>query len=187
MLGKQVIVKRSSDLLNCYVGMTERNIALAFEEAKSENAILVIDEADSFLQKRGNADHSWEITQVNEMLTQIENFEGIFVATTNALNAMDDACLRRFDLKVKFDYLDAEKAKTLFKRYCEKICPDSTIDESVLEAVGNLRSLTPGDFATLTHQSRFNPIKTPEALLKGLEKECNTKEGHSRKRPIGFN
>ena len=187
VLGKQVIVKRSSDLLNCYVGMTERNIALAFEEAKSESAILVIDEADSFLQKRGNADHSWEITQVNEMLTQIENFEGIFVATTNALNAMDDACLRRFDLKVKFDYLDAEKAKTLFRRYCEKICPESTIDENVLEAVGNLRSLTPGDFATLTHQSRFNPIKTPEALLKGLEKECSTKEGHSRKRPIGFN
>ena len=187
VLGKRVIVKRCSDLLDCFVGMTEKKIAAAFEEAKTENAILVMDEADSFLQKRSGANYSWEITQVNEMLTQIENFEGIFVATTNALDAMDDACLRRFDLKVKFDYLDAKKSKILFKRYCEKICPESFIDDRILEAVGNLRSLTPGDFATLMHQSRFNPLRTPEALLKGLEKECETKEGHHHKRPIGFN
>lgn len=187
VLVKRVIVKRCSDLLNCYVGMTEKNIAAAFNEAKTENAILVIDEADSLLQKRSGANHSWEVTQVNEMLTQIENFEGIFVATTNSLDAMDDACLRRFDLKVKFDYLDAKKAQVLFKRYCEKICPESSIGENILEAVGNLRSLTPGDFATLMHQSRFNPFKTPEELLRGLEKECETKEGHQHKRPIGFN
>lgn len=187
VLVKRVIVKRCSDLLNCYVGMTEKNIAAAFNEAKTENAILVIDEADSLLQKRSGANHSWEVTQVNEMLTQIENFEGIFVATTNSLDAMDDACLRRFDLKVKFDYLDAKKAQVLFKRYCEKICPKSSIGENILEAVGNLRSLTPGDFATLMHQSRFNPFKTPEELLRGLEKECETKEGHQHKRPIGFN
>lgn len=187
VLVKRVIVKRCSDLLDCYVGMTEKNIAAAFNEAKTENAILVIDEADSLLQKRSGANHSWEVTQVNEMLTQIENFEGIFVATTNSLDAMDDACLRRFDLKVKFDYLDAKKAQVLFKRYCEKICPESSIGEDILEAVGNLRSLTPGDFATLMHQSRFNPFKTPEELLRGLEKECETKEGHQHKRPIGFN
>lgn len=187
VLVKRVIVKRCSDLLDCYVGMTEKNIAAAFNEAKTENAILVIDEADSLLQKRSGANHSWEVTQVNEMLTQIENFEGIFVATTNSLDAMDDACLRRFDLKVKFDYLDAKKAQVLFKRYCEKICPESSIGENILEAVGNLRSLTPGDFATLMHQSRFNPFKTPEELLRGLEKECETKEGHQHKRPIGFN
>lgn len=187
VLVKRVIVKRCSDLLDCYVGMTEKNIAAAFNEAKTENAILVIDEADSLLQKRSGANHSWEVTQVNEMLTQIENFEGIFVATTNSLDAMDDACLRRFDLKVKFGYLDANKAQVLFKRYCEKICPESSIGEDILEAVGNLRSLTPGDFATLIHQSRFNPFKTPEELLRGLEKECETKEGHQHKRPIGFN
>lgn len=187
VLVKRVIVKRCSDLLDCYVGMTEKNIAAAFNEAKTENAILVIDEADSLLQKRSGANHSREVTQVNEMLTQIENFEGIFVATTNSLDAMDDACLRRFDLKVKFDYLDAKKAQVLFKRHCEKICPESSIGENILEAVGNLRSLTPGDFATLMHQSRFNPFKTPEELLRGLEKECETKEGHQHKRPIGFN
>ena len=51
VLGKRVIVKRCSDLLDCFVGMTEKKIAAAFEEAKTENAILVMDEADSFLQK----------------------------------------------------------------------------------------------------------------------------------------
>ena len=186
VLDKRVIVKRYSDLLNCYVGMTEKLIAQAFQEAKADEAIFVLDEADSFLQKRSAADHSWEVTQVNEMLTQIEHFDGIFIATTNALDSMDEACLRRFDLKVKFDYLNADKAKTLFLLFCEKLCPDSTIDDHVLKALEGLRNLAPGDFATLSHQSRFNPINTPEDLLRGLEKECNSKTAHTNKRPIGF-
>ena len=185
-LGKRVIVKRCSDLLNCYLGMTEKQIANAFREAKNENAILVIDEADSFLQKRSNAHHSWEVTQVNEMLTQIEHFEGIFIATTNALDSMDEACLRRFDLKVKFDYLDSEKAKALFSRYCSKLFENASIDPNLLKSVGSLRPLAPGDFATVFNQSRFNPVKTPAEFLKRLEKECRIKNAHSHQRTIGF-
>lgn len=52
-----------------YVGETEQNIAKAFKEAKDKKALLIFDEADSFLQSRTNAQRSWEITQVNEMLT----------------------------------------------------------------------------------------------------------------------
>lgn len=185
-LGKRVIVKRCSDLLNCYLGLTEKQIAEAFREAKSENAILVIDEADSFLQKRSSAHHSWEVTQVNEMLTQIEHFEGIFIATTNALDAMDEACLRRFDLKIKFDYLDSEKAKALFKRYCDKLFRNQPVEAVLLNSVGTLRSLAPGDFATVFNQSRFNPLKTPEEFLHRLEKECHIKNAHSHQRAIGF-
>ena len=185
-LGKRVIVKRCSDLLNCYLGMTEKQIAEAFREAKNENAILVIDEADSFLHKRSSAHHSWEVTQVNEMLTQIEHFEGIFIATTNALDAMDEACLRRFDLKIKFDYLGSEKAKALFKRYCDKLFQNQSVEAALLNAVGTLRSLAPGDFATVFNQSRFNPLKTPEEFLHRLEKECHIKNAHSHQRAIGF-
>ena len=126
------------------------------------------------------------MTQVNEMLTQIEHFEGIFIATTNALDTMDEACLRRFDLKVKFDYLDSEKAKALFNRYCGKLFKNEPIDSNLLKAVGALRSLAPGDFATVFNQSRFNPVKTPEEFLQRLEKECRIKNAHSHQRTIGF-
>lgn len=186
LLNKKVIIKRASDLLNCYLGVTEQKIAAAFAEAKREEAILVIDEADSFLQKRSKAHQNWEVSQVNEMLTQIEAFQGIFVATTNNLDMMDEACLRRFDLKVKFDYLESEKAKTLFKNYCQETCPNEPISEELLNEVGRMKLLTPGDFATILRQSRFNPIETPAALLSGLQKECKVKSNHSSHRPIGF-
>ncbi|MEA2018590.1 MAG: AAA family ATPase, partial [Campylobacterota bacterium] len=81
-LDKPVILKKASDLQSKWVGECEKNIANAFEEAKDENAVLIFDEVDSFLQDRNNAKASWEISQVNEMLVQMENFDGIFIATT---------------------------------------------------------------------------------------------------------
>lgn len=185
-LNRPVLVKRCSDLLDCYVGNSEKRIAAAFAEAKRNDAILVLDEADSFLQKRSGAHLSWEVTQVNEMLTQIEHFDGIFVATTNNLDQMDEACLRRFDIKVKFDYLKADKAEKLFVNYCEKLYPDQTISDNLKNQVRKMAYLAPGDFATVANQSRFRRIDTPEVLLQRLEKECEVKLGHSHLRSIGF-
>ena len=69
--------KRASDLISPWLGMTERNLAAAFREAEQDGAILLLDEVDSFLQDRRNAQRSWEVTEVNEMLTQMESFGGI--------------------------------------------------------------------------------------------------------------
>jgi transitional endoplasmic reticulum ATPase len=92
-------------LLGAYVGENEQRIAAAFREAEQENAVLLLDEVDSFLQDRRQARQSWEVTLVNEMLTQMESFNGIFIASTNRLDGLDQATLRRFDLKMKFGYL----------------------------------------------------------------------------------
>ena len=104
-LDMPLLLKQGSDLLNRYVGGTEQNIAQAFEQAKADNALLVLDEVDTFLFSREGADRSWERSQVNEMLTQIERFEGLMVVSTNLIEVLDPAALRRFDLKLKFDYL----------------------------------------------------------------------------------
>ena len=58
---------------------------------------------------------------VNEMLTQMESYSGVFIATTNLMQGLDQAALRRFDLKVKFDFLASEQASELLSRYCEKM------------------------------------------------------------------
>ncbi|WP_308614781.1 AAA family ATPase [uncultured Duodenibacillus sp.] len=58
---KPLMARRASDLLSCWVGATEQNIARAFEEARKDDAVLLIDEADSFLQDRRGAGHSWEL------------------------------------------------------------------------------------------------------------------------------
>ena len=83
------------------------------DRAKRENAVLLFDEIDSFLQDRRTANHSWEVTQVNEFLTQMESYEGYLVATTNLLDLMDNACLRRFDLKAKLEYMTDDQAEEM--------------------------------------------------------------------------
>lgn len=75
----------------------------------------VLHEADSFLADRRDAQRNWEVTQVNELLTQMEAFEGIFVCTTNLLDKLDRASLRRFAFKVKFDFLNAEQRWAMFQ------------------------------------------------------------------------
>ena len=82
-MGLPVMQRRASDLLDCYVGGTERNIARTFAEARTSGAFLVFDEADSLLLERADAVRSWEISQVNEMLTWMEQHSLPFACTTN--------------------------------------------------------------------------------------------------------
>ena len=96
-----LLVKRASDLMSAYVGENEKNIARAFRDAERDGALLLIDEVDSFLQDRRGAQRGWEVSLVNEMLTQTESFSGVFIASTNLMGGLDQAALRRFDLKVK--------------------------------------------------------------------------------------
>lgn len=179
-----LLVKRGSDLLSKWVGGTEENIAKAFRDAESEGALLLIDEVDSFLQDRRGAQRSWEVTQVNEMLTQMEGFSGIFIASTNLIRGLDQAALRRFDLKLKFDYLLPEQAWQMFAQQC-KVMGLAPPNDLLRHKVMRLLVLTPGDFAAVTRQHRFRPFTTPHMMLDALERECAIKEDGQR-RAIGF-
>ena len=98
--GVPLLVKRASELLDKYVGGTEQKIAAMFREAREQKAVLLLDEADSFLQDRRGAVRGWEVTQVNELLVQMEGFDGVFFCATNFIEKLDTAALRRFDLKI---------------------------------------------------------------------------------------
>ncbi len=175
VLGKPFILKRGSDLLSKWVGGTEENIARAFEEARREDAVLVFDEVDSFLQERSNARASWEVTQVNEMLVQMENFDGVFIATTNLMENLDKASLRRFDLKLEFGYLKPGQSWEMFRSYTKELGLQKATKSLELR-VKALRHLTPGDFAAVARQSRFRPIGNAEELLRRLQEEIEAKQ-----------
>jgi AAA+ superfamily predicted ATPase len=178
-----LLVKRASDLMSMWLGGSEKEIAHAFKQAEHEGALLLIDEVDSFLQDRRNANRSWEVTLVNEMLTQIESYSGVFLASTNLMHGLDQAALRRFDLKVKFDFLQPAQAAELLRRYCLQLgfaLPQT--DE--MARLTQLRVLTPGDFATVIRQNRFRPISSTAALIDALEAECSVKQTASL--GIGF-
>ena len=174
-LDRPFLLKKGSDLISMWVGGTEKNIAAAFKEAKDEGAILVFDEVDSFLQDRRSAKQSWEVTQVNEMLVQMENYEGIFIATTNLMDGLDQASLRRFDMKLEFNYLKRDQALKLFLDEVKglKIRKPSPKVQAQLSA---LRNLAPGDFAAVKRQHRFNPITNALDFVERLREECSVKE-----------
>ncbi len=182
-LDRPLLLKRASDLLNKYVGGTEKLLAAMFEEARVEGAVLLLDEADSFLQERGKAQQSWQVTQVNEMLTQMESFDGIFIASTNLMDQLDAAALRRFDLRVRFDYLRPEQAWIMFQDAASRLGIES--DVAMKGCLSSLSILTPGDFATVLRQARMNRPSDSRDLLRRLEAECQVKPDHRRK-PIGF-
>ena len=152
VLDCQIMIKRGSDLLSMWAGATEANIAKAFAQAGEENAILMIDEADGFLRDRTIAQLGWEVTQVNELLTQMEAFQGIFIASTNLIDLLDAASLRRFDFKVKFDYLTCEQRRLFLHRVA---CDAADASASMKDALAHLdrqAHLTPGDFANVLRQ-----------------------------------
>ena len=182
-LKKPIIIKKGSDLLSMFVGGTEQNIALAFKEAKEKHAVLVFDEVDSFLQDRSMAARSWEVTQVNEMLVQMESFDGIFIATTNLIDNLDKACLRRFDLKLEFGYLLPEQAQNLFKKECALL--KVKFDENASKKVSSLGLLAPGDFASVRRQAKFRPIKNGDDFCHRLELEVALKN-EEKSAKIGF-
>jgi SpoVK/Ycf46/Vps4 family AAA+-type ATPase len=184
-LNRPLLLKKASDLISMYVGGTEKNIASAFREAMEDEAVLVIDEVDSFLQDRRGAQRSWEVTAVNEMLVQMENFTGVFIATTNLMDGLDQASLRRFDLKLKFDYLSSEQAWSMFMRGCEVLNMKKP-NASLKAELNNLSNLTPGDFAAIARQARFNPLKDARDLLERLAKECEVKEDANSNIKMGF-
>ncbi len=173
---KPFLLKKGSDLISMYVGGTEKNIANAFNEAKQEGAVLVFDEVDSFLQDRRSAKNSWEVTQVNEMLVQMENFNGVFIATTNLMSGLDQASLRRFDMKLEFGYLKTKQAWKLFKNECKSFGIDTHINKKLKEQILALKNLAPGDFAAVKRQHRFRPIIDAQDLFDRLQEEIDVKE-----------
>ena len=185
-LDMPLLLRQGSDLLNCYVGETEKNIAQAFEQAKADNALLVLDEVDTFLFSREGANRSWERSQVNEMLTQIERFEGLMVVSTNLIEVLDPAALRRFDLKLKFDYLTLPQRLDFAKQQAE-ILGLPLLSEEDLGQIESLNLLTPGDFAAVARRHQFSPFQKVQDWLSALQGECEVKPAFSATtRRIGF-
>lgn len=114
-LNKKVYHINYSELESKYVGETPKNIRKAFECATRDDAVLIFDEADSFLGKRlssvtQSADYGVNITR-SVLLMELEKFNGVVVFTTNLIDNYDEAFKRRILLSVYFDMPD-EKART---------------------------------------------------------------------------
>jgi SpoVK/Ycf46/Vps4 family AAA+-type ATPase len=185
-LAKPLIIKQASDLMSKFVGETEQNMAAMFKEAEAEGAVLLLDEADSYLQDRRGAQRSYEVTEVNEMLQGMERFKGIFVCTTNLLDRIDQAALRRFTFKIKFKPLTAEQRETMF--VTEALAGDATQMSSELKTrLAKLEVLCPGDFAAVKRQiDILGEGFTADEFMGQLEAEHRIKPEVREARGMGF-
>ena len=184
---RPLLVKHASDILDKFVGATEKNIAQMFDEAREHNSILMLDEADSFLPDRSMANRQWEITQANQFLTAMERYQGIMICTTNLVGNLDPATLRRFDFKVNFDYLEPEHVFVLAMDLLKLLGSTPTTEEEVaLRSRLARHKLSHGDFAALLRRYAATNAKPSAAeLVSDLKTEVGFREKDSS-RPIGF-
>ncbi len=185
-LEKPLIIKQASDLMSKFVGETEQQMAAMFREAETEKAVLLLDEADSFLMDRRGAQRTYEVTEVNEMLQGMERYNGIFICTTNLLDRLDQAALRRFTFKIKFKPLTKEQREKMF--IVEALAGDATrMTADIRHKLAALEQICPGDFAAVKRQSVILGAEL-DALefLDQLEMEHRIKPEVRENRGMGF-
>lgn len=179
-LNRKLLIKRVSDLESMWVGETEKNIRKMFREAEQKKAVLFLDEADSMLRNRESADHGFEISKVNELLTQMENFKGVFIAATNFNDMLDNACRRRFALKLKFNYLKPEGISEVWNCFFPNLeCPRRIQEQTML---------APGDFNAVYGTLKYmDPATlTSDRVVTALLEEVAQKPGSTANRKMGF-
>ncbi|MGH7144832.1 MAG: AAA family ATPase, partial [Planctomycetota bacterium] len=183
--GLPLIARRASDLLDPYLGITERKIKGAFEEAGEEPAILFLDEADSLFTERSDASRSWEISQTNELLVQMENFRGVLVCCTNLRERLDRAATRRFHWKVQFRPLADQAKVDLVQRYFQ--LGPAALNGGLGRRLRSIHDLTAGDVRAVWNKWRFAAANelTPERIVEELEREATYRSGSGERR-IGF-
>jgi len=186
-LGLRVVTKTGSDLLDMHVGETEKNIREAFREAGREASILFLDEIDGLLRTRADAHRGWEVSQVNEILRQMEEFGGVLACATNFADSLDPAALRRFTFKLEFGCLTEDGKRAFFRRMFAPLAAGDLTPDSDRRLM-RIPDLTPGDFRTVRQAFHYlDGGVTHALLLDALERESAAKRGfHSRNRIAGF-
>lgn len=185
-LQRPLLIRQASDIVSKYVGETEQNMARMFEDAEAEQAVLLLDEADSFLRSRRLAERNYEVSEVNEMLQGMERFAGVFVCTTNLFQELDEAALRRFTFKIQFKPLEPAQRERMF--VVEALDGEAAaLSGEQRERLRALDMLAPGDFAAVKRQvdvlgERFGP----DEFLAQLEAEHRVKPEVRQRRGIGF-
>lgn len=184
-LGKPLLRKTAADILGSYVGETERAIAAMFAEAARNDCVLLLDEADGLMRNRQSAVRQWEVTQVNELLSRMEDFPGIFFCSTNHLENLDPATMRRFLFRLEFSYLTEEQAVSLLKTHVKFDCSGTELD-SAKDTIRQLQMLTPADFSNVRNRLNFLGVDLSlQHFLDHLKQEVSSKtEENTRK--VGF-
>lgn len=135
-LGLELYQIDLSRVVSKWIGETEKNLGRVFDEAERSRAVLLFDEADSLFAKRTSVQTSndrYANLEVNYLLQRVERFTGIAILTTNFIDSIDSAFMRRIAMRVTFMAPDAHERKRLWKSMLESSqAPLDVIDFTAL-------------------------------------------------------
>lgn len=138
--GCPLLTVASHDVLNCYVGGTERRLRTAFETARDQNAVLLLDEVDSLGSSRDGADRRYEVSFTNTLLDLVERHKGIVMLTTNRVDVLDHALESRLTYRFALALPKLDERARLWEIHLREagLVSDPAMTPDDLAALGQL-------------------------------------------------
>lgn len=167
-MGKKVCAVNYSELESKYVGETPKNISAIFRTAMEQDAVIIFDEADSFLGKRltnvsQSADYGVNITR-SVMLLELEKYEGIVIFTTNLLTNYDDAFKRRILASIEFNYPDEEGRAVIWRMHMPASLPIHP-EVTALELAMTYEGITGADIKDIILNAALVALENEEEII----------------------
>ena len=163
-----------ASFVQIYVGMGAKKVRELFMEAKKNApAIIFIDEIDAIGKKRGGKTNDERESTLNELLTQMDGFDGdsgvIVIAATNKIEVLDEALLRagRFDRRVFINLPNIEDRKKILELYLDSRHYEFDLDKLAQETSG----FSSAALATLINEALLNMIKREAKILEAQDIE----------------
>lgn len=155
-LNSQVLRIDLSRVVSKYVGETQKHLDAVFRDASQCGAVLLVDEADALLGKRGeikDAHDRYAAQEVSYLLSRIESYDGVAVFTTNARQSIDSAFLRRLRFIIEFPRPDAEAREDIWRR-CLRTGTHE-LNDAAFRQLARKIDMTGGHIRQITLQAAF--------------------------------
>jgi hypothetical protein len=155
-LGLDLFAVDLSCVVSKYIGETEKNLALVFDEAESTNCVLFFDECDALFGKRTeikDAHDRYANIEVNYLLQRVDQYEGIVILATNLRSNLDAAFTRRIRYAVEFPFPEAQHREQIWRRVFPEETPvASDVD---MEFLARQFKLTGGSIRNIAVNAAF--------------------------------
>lgn len=147
-LGLDLYLIDLSQVVNKYIGETEKNLSRVFDAAERGGAVLLFDEADALFGKRSEVKDShdrYANIEVSYLLQRMESYRGLAILTTNQKGALDDAFLRRIRFVVSFPFPGPTQRAEIWRRAFPAAAPTRGLDPEKLARLnvsgGHIRNI----------------------------------------------
>jgi|GEM_PF-622025 len=190
-IGQPLQVVNTAELISKWVGDTPKNIEMLFKESRGGGSVLVFEEADGLFGQRsavGSATDRYANIDVGLLLYHIERYPGLVVLTTNLLENIDEAFLRRLKFVLEFPPPDRELRRRLWRQLIPARTP--LAPDVDFEALASAYELTGGHIRNAVYRAAARAALRPEAerfiAQADLVEAAQEESGNRRTRRIGF-